>query len=252
MINFLQAFILSVVEGITEFLPISSTGHLILTSNLLKIEHTPFLGAFEIFIQGGAILAVLVLYKDKFKNPLWLRLSFLGFLPAAVIGILLKEKIDTFLTNGKEVTLFSLFIGGVVLIFFDYLKPKKQNRSYPTDFQALMIGFAQTTAFIPGVSRSAATIIAGVLLGLPKKEAVEFSFYVSVPTILAASLFSLTDVDTQTLLNSVDILVFGAFVSFVTALFAIKGFIAIVKEQGLKTFGFYRILLAILYPLLIK
>lgn len=252
MITFLQAFILSVVEGITEFLPISSTGHLILTSNLLNLERTAFLGAFEIFIQGGAILAVVALYKDKFKDPQWIRLSLLGFLPAAIMGLLLKDRIDTFLSDGKEITLISLFVGGVILILFDYFKPQNKNQTYPTDFQALIIGLAQTAAFIPGVSRSAATIIAGVLLGLPKKEAVEFSFYVSVPTILAASIFSLTDVDPQTLLSSMDILIFSAIVSFITALIAIKTFIAIVKDQGLKVFGFYRILLSVLYPLLIK
>ena len=184
--TFWQAVILAIIEGITEFLPVSSTGHMIIASSMMGISHLEFTKMFTVNIQFGAILSVLVLYRRRFlqTRDFYYKL-FVAFLPAAVIGFLLNDFIDAMLENVWVVAI-SLLLGGIVLVFIDKIAneyPKDREISYP---EALKVGFFQCIAMIPGVSRSAATIIGGMFQGLTRKQAAEFSFFLAVPTMAAA------------------------------------------------------------------
>ena len=190
--NILQVLIFGVVEGITEFLPISSTGHLILTAKLLGVGQSEFIKSFQIAIQLGAILSVVVIYWDRLTSgsKIWKRLL-VSFLPTALIGALLYKMIKRYLLGNNAVVLWSLFIGGLFLIIFELLYRRKEEEveeicaiSYR---QALIIGLFQSVAMIPGVSRAAATIIGGLVVGLKRKTIVEFSFLLAIPTMFAAT-----------------------------------------------------------------
>lgn len=270
-----EAIVIAVVEGITEFLPISSTGHMIISQALLGMEIDEFTKAFTVNIQFGAILSVVVLYWRKFfvinsKTELdspskynlirffqrfLLKFEFyfkllVAFIPAAIIGFFAGDFIDSLLENVMVVAVM-LLLGGILLLFVDnWLKKEKDDQriTYPS---ALKIGFWQCIAMIPGVSRSAATIIGGMQQKLSRTNAAEFSFFLAVPTMAAASAYKLLkDYKTITAEN-IDILIIGNIVAFVVALIAIKTFISFLQKHGFKVFGWYRIVVGLVLIVLL-
>ena len=252
----LEAIILAIIEGLTEFLPISSTGHMIIGSSLMGIESDAFTKLFMIVIQLGAILSVIVLYfKRFFKSMDFYYKLFIAFIPAAIFGFLLSDAIDNLLENPLAVAL-SLVIGGVILLFVDnwFSKPtvhKEENISYLT---ALKIGFFQCIAMIPGVSRSGATIVGGMSQKLSRKIAAEFSFFLAVPTMFAATAKKLYDFfkDGNVITGEqMKILAIGNIVAFVVALIAIKSFIGFLNKNGFRLFGFYRIIVGLILIILL-
>jgi undecaprenyl-diphosphatase len=257
--TYIESIIIAIVEGITEFLPISSTGHMIITEKLLGIESTDFIKAFTVNIQFGAILSVLVLYWKRFFQSLTFYYKlFVAFIPAAIIGFALGNFIDSLLDNVLVVAI-SLFLGGILLLFVDkwFNKPKEdQNITYLT---ALKIGFFQCIAMIPGVSRSAATIIGGMSQKLTRKNAAEFSFFLAVPTMLAATGYKLLsnykvlffNADQSINTQNVTLLLVGNLVAFVVAMAAIKFLITFLTKHGFKLFGYYRIALGLLLIILL-
>lgn len=246
-----EIIIIAIVEGLTEFLPVSSTGHMILTQAILGVESTDFVKMFIVNIQFGAILSVLVLYWKKFFQSMKFYYKlFIAFLPAAVIGFLLGDYIDLMLENVIVVAI-SLFVGGIVLIGIDKWLSKTVTDNEVTYPKALKIGLFQCIAMIPGVSRSAATIIGGMTQKLDRKTAAEFSFFLAVPTMFAASGYKLyKGLDLLTSENVPSLLI-GNAVAFVVGLLAIKGFIGFLTKYGFKVFGWYRIVLSILIGLLL-
>ena len=247
----LKAIIISVVEGITEFLPISSTGHMIITQKLLGVDASQFVKVFTVNIQFGAILSVIVLYWKKFFQSLdfYFKL-FVAFLPAAVFGLLFNKVIEEML-GSVVIVAFSLVLGGIVLVFVDnwFRNPSEdQAISYP---KALKIGFFQVLAMIPGVSRSAATIIGGMTQKLTRKNAAEFSFFLAVPTMFAASAFELLKTYHTIDRSNLGILALGNIIAFLVALLAIKGFIAFLTKYGFKWFGYYRIAVGLIILILV-
>jgi undecaprenyl-diphosphatase len=247
----LEIIIIAIVEGLTEFLPVSSTGHMILAQALLGIESTDFVKMFIVNIQFGAILSVVVLYwKRFFQSMKFYYKLFIAFLPAAFIGFFAGDYIDMLLESVLVVAI-SLFVGGVVLLFVDkwFAKTTKNNEiTYP---KALKIGFFQCIAMIPGVSRSAASIIGGMTQKLDRKTAAEFSFFLAVPTMFAASGYKLykgLDVITAETLPQLFI---GNAIAFVVGMIAIKGFITFLTKYGFKVFGWYRIIVSIVIFILL-
>lgn len=243
--SFFEVFILSLIEGITEFIPVSSTGHLIITSALLKIPPTDFLKAFEVIIQFGAILAVVFLYREKLKwNFNFYKNVTLAFLPTAIIGFLFKDKIDMLLESTTVVAV-SLIIGGVVLVAIDKLLKDQTDKDLDAK-SSIFIGLCQSVAMIPGVSRSAASIVGARFFGLSREKAAEFSFILAIPTLGAATAYKLWKIrDLINPSNSVDIGL-GVFLSFIFSIIAIKFFITIVNRYGFKYFGFYRIAMGLM------
>ncbi len=240
-----QAIIIAIVEGITEFLPISSTGHMIITQELLGMEIDDFVKAFTVNIQFGAILSVVILYWKRFFQTLEFYYKlFVAFIPAAVIGLLLGDFIDMLLENVVVVAVM-LVAGGIVLLFVDkwFNKPAEdQSISYPTAFK---IGLFQCIAMIPGVSRSAATIVGGMAQKLNRKTAAEFSFFLAVPTMFAASGYKLLKNYSTITSENISILLIGNVIAFVVAMLAIKFFISFLTKHGFKWFGYYRILVGL-------
>lgn len=261
--NLLNTLILSTVEGISEFLPISSTGHLILASHLLALRQTEFLKSFEIAIQSGAILSVVVLYGRKLlSDQIMLKKTLVAFLPTAVIGFILYKLIKTFLLGNEAVTIAALFLGGIALIglelFFipretraeerrDHGKEHKETIDTISYRKAALIGVFQSISVIPGVSRSAATIIGGLFLGMTRYEATEFSFVLAIPTMFAATSLDLLKSSSTFTVNQIQTLIIGFLASFIVALVAVKWFIGYVRYHNFIPFGVYRIVLAILY-----
>lgn len=239
---------LSLVEGITEYLPISSTGHLILASSFFGINENSYVKSFNVIIQVGAVLAVVVLYWKRFlpQKEFYFRLA-LAFLPAAVIGLLIKKKIDLIL-GSNTVVAWALIIGGIILILMD-TREKKMAASQTTTIDSLsvksclMIGLIQCLAFIPGVSRAGATILGGLIIGLNRKEAAEFSFFLAVPTLLGASVVKGAGLIDTITGDQIQFLLVGIILSFAVALLAIRTFIALLTRVGFTGFGIYRILL---------
>jgi undecaprenyl-diphosphatase len=243
-LSFLEALILAIVEGITEFLPVSSTGHMIIASALMGINESSFVKIFEVNIQFGAILSVVVLYWKRFFQSLDFYYKLLvAFIPAAFIGFLLGDFIDSLLEN-VWVVATSLLVGGVILLFVD--KWFQSSTEEKVDYKkALFIGFFQCIAMIPGVSRSAATIIGGMAQGLNRKTAAEFSFFLAVPTMFAASAYKMLKGYKEITTDNLDILLFGNLVAFIVAMLAIKFFISFLTKYGFKVFGWYRIILGV-------
>ena len=240
--NWIEALILAIVEGITEFLPVSSTGHMIIASALLGINEESFVKIFEVNIQFGAILSVVVLYWKRFFQSLdfYFKLG-VAFIPAAVLGFLLNDYIDAMLESVTVVAV-SLLAGGVLLLFVD----KIFNQGEPKEItykNGFIIGLFQCLAMIPGVSRSAASIIGGMALKYDRKTAAEFSFFLAVPTMFAAASYKLLKGYKEISMDDVGILIFGNVVAFLVALAAIKFFISFLTKYGFKVFGWYRILL---------
>jgi len=253
--NIFQAIIIAIVEGLTEFLPVSSTGHMIITTSIMGISADKFTKLFTIAIQFGTILSVLVLYWKRFFQSInfYLKL-FVGFIPAAIFGVLLSDWIDSLLENVIVVAIM-LLLGGVVFILIDkWLSRAEDKQDEELSFiKVLKIGFFQCIAMIPGVSRSAATIIGGVSQGLSKKQAAEFSFFLAVPTMFAATCKKMLDYYQEgTVLSSNDWLLLGIgnLVGFVVAIIAIKSFISFITKNGFKVFGYYRIIIGALILIL--
>ncbi|MCE7064840.1 undecaprenyl-diphosphate phosphatase [Dyadobacter sp. CY326] len=241
-----QAIILAIVEGITEFLPVSSTGHMIIASSFMGISHLEFTKMFTVNIQFGAILSVLVLYwKRFFQTADFYFKLFVAFLPAAVIGFVLNDFIDAMLENVVVVAV-SLLVGGIILIFIDRIANDNTREREISYFDALKIGFFQCIAMIPGVSRSASTIIGGMLQGLSRKQAAEFSFFLAVPTMAAAGGYKLLKTYDTIQAEDIKVLLIGNLVAFVVAMLAIKFFISFLTKYGFKVFGYYRIILGLI------
>lgn len=257
-----ETIIIAIVEGLTEFLPVSSTGHMIIAQNVLGVESTDFVKAFTFIIQFGAILSVVCLYWKKFfhlnevpqgvtgakafliKYDFYWKL-FVAFLPAAVFGLLFSDAIDAMLER-VEVVAITLVLGGIFMLFCDKIFGKGTKEKM-TERNALMVGLYQCISMIPGVSRSMATIVGGMSQGLTRKAAAEFSFFLAVPTMLAATAYKLLKlimdpVQRAVLVDNMTTLIVGNVVAFIVALLAIKFFIEFVSKYGFKAFGWYRII----------
>ena len=246
----LDAVIIAIVEGITEFLPISSTGHMIITEGILGLKNTDFFRTFIVNIQFGAILSVVVLYWRKFFQSLdFYRKLFIAFIPAAVIGFLLHDYIDALLESVVVVAV-TMLAGGIILLFVDRWFCNPSHDQSITSKKAFIIGCFQCIAMIPGVSRSAATIIGGMSQKLDRATAAEFSFFLAVPTMFAASAYKLFKSYQTITSETIGILMLGNAVAFVVAMFAIKSFIAYLTKHGFKLFGWYRIVIGLLILIL--
>jgi len=250
--TYLHALILGIIEGVSEFLPISSTGHLILASHLLHLKQTDFHKSFEIAIQLGAILSVVVLYwRALLVNFEILKRVITAFIPTALLGFIFYKIIKRVLLGSNTVVLCSLLIGGIFLILFELWHREKESASEELSdisySKSFMIGLCQAVAMIPGVSRSAATIIGGLILGIKRKTTVEFSFLLSVPTMVAATGFDLIKSGGHFSLEEFNLLMMGFITSFIVALLSIKWLIHFIKNHTFITFGIYRILISLLF-----
>ncbi|OPZ12238.1 MAG: Undecaprenyl-diphosphatase [Bacteroidetes bacterium ADurb.BinA261] len=275
--NFIEAIVIAVVEGLTEFLPVSSTGHMIITQALLGIESTPFVKAFTVIIQFGAILSVIVLYWKRFFHLNQIRIFdgqavkgmnitkrlvtytkrflfkfdfywklLIALVPAGIMGLLFGDQIDALLENVFVVALM-LVLGGIVMLFVDKWFSKTDDNQDMSWKRALKIGLFQCIAMIPGVSRSMATIVGGMATKLTRKNAAEFSFFLAVPTMAAATGYTLykmmkDPLNAIFLGNNLTMLIVGNIVAFIVALVAIKFFIDFLTKHGFKAFGYYRII----------
>ena len=279
--NPIQAVILAIIEGLTEFLPVSSTGHMIIASWMMGISTNDFTKLFEISIQLGAILAVLFLYFKRFFNLSNFNFSFIKFLftdqkqfvqgllnnflvklfiafiPAAIFGVLLSDKIDSWLENPMGVAI-ALIVGGVALLYVDqyFAKNESNDTSIEKDINsmtAFKIGFFQVLALFPGVSRSASTIVGGLVQKLNRKTAAEFSFFLAVPTMIAATGKKTLEfyLDGKFISTDYSMLIWGNIIAFVVAIIAIKSFIGFLNKYGFKIFGIYRIGVGIITLILI-
>ena len=267
----LQTIIISIVEGLTEFLPVSSTGHMIITRHLLGVQGSPFVNAFTYIIQFGAILSVVCLYWKRFfqidhtpvstdiKNP-FLRfiyplrfywLLFVGVLPTAVIGLLVKKSgLLDWLLNSIWAVAIMLVVGGIFMLFCDKIFNKGREENKVTEKRAFIIGLWQCLSAIPGTSRSMATIVGGMANGLTRKRAAEFSFFLAVPTMAGATLLDLLDLlkgdSTWASAHNLIMLAIGCVVSFIVALLAMKWFVSFLAKYGFKWFGWYRIIVGVI------
>ena len=263
-LSIFEAIIIAIVEGLTEFLPVSSTGHMIITQNVLGVESTEFVKAFTVIIQFGAILSVVCLYWKRFfrlnrkpapANASGLKLFLhkfdfyckllVAFIPAAVLGFLFSDTIDSMLESVVIVAVM-LVIGGVFMLYCDRIFSKGSDKTELTEKRAFFIGLFQCIAMIPGVSRSMATIVGGMAQKLTRKDAAEFSFFLAVPTMFAATAYKMLklfmDGGMEIIMNNLTALIIGNVVAFIVALLAIKFFISFVTKYGFKAFGWYRII----------
>lgn len=245
--NTIQAIILAIIEGITEFLPVSSTGHMIIASSFFGIEHDAFTKLFTIVIQLGAILSVVVLYFKRFFQSFDFYFKILvGFIPAVVLGLLFSKKIDALLENPVTVAV-SLLIGGILLLKVDDWFGNSTNTEI-TYLKAFKIGLFQCLAMIPGVSRSGASIVGGMVQKLSRPSAAEFSFFLAVPTMLGATVKKCYDFYKDGFVltpEHINFLIIGNVIAFIVALIAIKSFIGFLSKHGFKFFGYYRIIVGI-------
>jgi len=251
--NIIQVIVLAIIEGLTEFLPVSSTGHMVITSSLMGISKDEFVKLFEIVIQLGAILAVVVLYFKRFVRSVdfYIKLV-IGVIPAVILGLLLKKHIDKLLESPLVVAI-AFVVGGIILLFVDdwFNKPKVNDEKDISHITALKIGFFQCLAMVPGVSRSAASIVGGMSQKLSRKAAAEFSFFLAVPTMFGATVKDLWDfhkantLSTDQLHHDIKYLIIGSVIAFIVALLAIKSFITFLEKKGFKLFGYYRIVAGI-------
>ena len=252
----IQSIIIAIIEGITEFLPISSTGHMIIASTLMKINNDEFVKTFEICIQIGAIMAIMLMYVKKFLSGLNIYFKLMvAFLPTAIIGFLAYDIIKSYLFN-PIVVATSLILGGIILIFIDQKVENQQTTVLEIESisykNAFLIGLFQCISMIPGISRAAATIIGGIFNGLNKKQATEFSFLLAVPTMLAASSYDLLKTNIHFNSQEIMILGLGLVIAFVTAWMTVKFFLKFISHYGFKHFGYYRIVIGIIFLLFIK
>ena len=240
----IEVIVLAIIEGLTEFLPVSSTGHMILASSVMGIQENEFVKMFTVAIQFGAILSVIVLYYKRFLKSIefYIRL-FIAFLPAAVIGLLFNDYIDMLLESPMTVAI-TLLLGGIFLLFVDNLFTANKS-SEPNRMQSFWIGCFQVIAMIPGVSRSAATIVGGLAQGFERKTAAEFSLFLAVPTMFAATVYKMYKFHEDFGFREEHLkpLLLGNLLAFVVAMLAIKGFIGYLNKHGFRIFGWYRIVL---------
>lgn len=251
----IQAIILAIVEGLTEFLPISSTGHMVLTSYMMGIEENAFVKSYEVIIQFGAILAVLVVYWRRFlPNWSFYKKLLVAFIPTGLIGFVVKDYVDLLLGNAQVVA-WSFIVGGIILIltdkYFAHLNTEGRKTTELTYKDSVLLGLFQSIAMIPGVSRSAATIIGGLSLGMNRKEAAEFSFFLAVPTLAATTLYKSVKLFKTIEPTQVHFLIIGNIVAFCVAIIAIKSFISFLSSHGFKYFGYYRILMGLIFLVMI-
>lgn len=243
--SIIEAILIAIVEGITEFLPVSSTGHMIITQEILGMEIDDFVKAFTVNIQFGAILSVIVLYwKRFFQNLQFYYKLIIGFLPTGIIGFLMMDFIDQMLGSVLIVAIM-LVLGGVVLILSDKWFTNQEKEQDVTYMTAFKVGLFQCIAMIPGVSRSAATIIGGMTQGLSRKSAAEFSFFLAIPTMFAAAGYKLLKNYEIISSQNISVLLIGNLVAFIVAMIAIKTFIALLTRYGFKWFGYYRIVVGL-------
>lgn len=271
--NVFETIVIAIVEGLTEFLPVSSTGHMIIAQNLLGVESTDFVKAFTFIIQFGAILSVLVLYWKRFfqlnrtpvpegtstvkrflhKYDFYWKL-FIAFIPAAVFGLLFSDAIDAMLER-VEVVAVTLILGGIFMLFCDRIFNKGSEDTVVTEKRAFMVGLFQCISMIPGVSRSMATIVGGMAQRMTRKAAAEFSFFLAVPTMLGATVYKVYDLikegGAEIITDNISTLLIGNAVAFIVALLAIKFFINFVTKYGFKAFGWYRIVVGALILILL-
>ncbi len=251
--EFWQALILAIIEGLTEYLPVSSTGHIILGSAFMGIESHAFVKDYTVIVQFGAILSVLVVYRDRIisalkRGPRVFWLLFVSFLPAAFFGLLLGKRIDILLGDVTVVG-WSLLSGGIVLLGLDRLGKKFEDHSRSQNAldipykDGVLIGLAQCLALVPGVSRSAASIAGALALGFSRKTAAEFSFFLAVPTLTAATAYKLLKMGPSLSSETLPLLLVGNLVSFVVGILAIKSFIGFLEKRGFFWFGIYRIII---------
>ncbi len=249
--NLFHAAILGLVEGLTEFLPISSTGHLIIAAKLLGLSQTEFLKSFEIAIQLGAILAVVVLYGRRLliRKDIFLKVC-VAFIPTAVLGAIFYKIVKKYLMSGEALVLWTLLLGGVILILFEKWHQTRESGS--EDWSALSykkafwVGVCQSVAMVPGVSRAGATIIGGLVMGIPRRVIVEFSFLLAVPTMLAATALDLIKSGFVFASGEAAFLTVGFATSFIVAILVIKIFLQFIRNHTFAVFGWYRIFAAIL------
>ena len=249
--NYIQSVIIAIIEGLTEFLPISSTGHMILASAAMKIHENEFAKTFEIVIQLGAILAIAIMYMKRFLRGINIYLKLIvAFIPTAIVGFLAYDFIKTYLFNPMVVSI-SLIIGGIILIIIDKkVENRKSEIKEVEDIpykNAFYIGLIQCLSMIPGTSRAAATIIGGVFNRFDKKQATEFSFLLAVPTMFAAGGYDLLKTPIDFTREEIIMLISGSFFAFVSAWIAVKIFLRIVEKYGFQYFGYYRIALGIIF-----
>ncbi len=243
--SILEIIILAIVEGLTEFLPISSTGHMVIVSSLMGIEENKFVKIFEVNIQFGAILSVVVLYWKRFFQSIDFYFKLMvAVLPALVIGFLLDAWIEELLGSVLTVAI-SLLLGGIILVFVDqwFVQTEKEEEKEVKYLSAFKIGLFQCIAMIPGVSRSAASIIGGMTQNLSRRQAAEFSFFLAVPTMFAASAYKLLKGYKEIEPEHIQSLLLGNIIAFIVAMLAIRFFIGFLSKYGFKFFGYYRILL---------
>lgn len=249
--NLFETIIIAIVEGLTEFLPVSSTGHMIIAQGFLGVKSDEFVKLFTICIQFGAILSVLVLYWKRFFQTMnFYYKLFVAFIPAAIIGFLAGDFIDSMLESVLVVAIM-LIVGGVFMLFCDKWFNNPQENQTITYKKGFIIGLFQCIAMIPGVSRSMATIVGGMTQKLTRKTAAEFSFFLAVPTMLAASGYKLlkaiiTPEGQQLLMDNMPTLIIGNVVAFIVAMLAIKFFINFLTKYGFKAFGYYRIVVGVI------
>lgn len=246
--NWIEVIVLAAVEGLTEFLPVSSTGHMIIVSKLMNLPHSDFLGSFEIIVQVGAILAVLF----KYWTLLWRRkdywpLIMAAFIPTSVVGFLGYSLIKKFFLGNVEITMMGLLIGGLILVVVEKLFKNGKDLDQMNWRQSFFVGLLQTLAIIPGVSRSASTIIGGQIVGLSRKAAVEFSFLLGLPVLMAAAGYDLLKVGFDFSTTEWSQLIVGIGIAFVVARLSVNWLIGYVEKRSLAVFGWYRIVLALIY-----
>jgi undecaprenyl-diphosphatase len=245
--SFTEALVLAIVEGLTEFLPVSSTGHMIVASALMGMKITPFVKLYTVAIQLGAILSVVVLYYRRFfKSVDFYVKLFVAFIPCVVAGILFSDRIDQLLENVMGVAI-ALLAGGIILLMVDkWFAVNERRESTPiTNRSAFIIGIYQCLALFPGVSRSAATIIGGLSQKMNRKNAAEFSFFLAVPTMFAATAKKLLDFYKEGIVleeGEASLLLAGNVIAFIVALIAIRSFISFLTRRGFRWFGWYRII----------
>jgi undecaprenyl-diphosphatase len=254
--SIIQSIVLSIIEGLTEFLPISSTGHMILASSIMNIPEDAFVKTFEISIQIGAIFAIVLMYARRFLQgiSIYLKLA-VAFLPTGIIGFFAYPYIKAYLFNPVVVTI-SLILGGIILILIDKKVVGQNSKTEALENisykNAFFIGLCQSVSMIPGVSRAAATILGGIFNGFDKKQAIEFSFLLAVPTMFAATGYDLYKTSIVFTGHEIFLLGLGLVIAFITAWIAVKVFVRIVQNYGFKYFGYYRIIIGILFLLLVK
>ena len=248
--DIIQSFILGVVEGVTEFLPVSSTGHLILTSKLLGLSQTDFQKSFEVIIQLGSILAVIFVFKDRIFRDLnlWKKLI-VGFIPTGILGFTLYKIIKSLFA--PSTVAYMLIIGGIVFLLVEYFYKEKEHHvadvkdiSYK---QAFLIGLFQSLAMVPGTSRSGSTIIGGLLVGVKREPATEFSFLLAVPTMLAATGYDTLKHYKEFDFSNVLVLTVGFITAFIVAVIIIKWFLGFIKKHTFVPFGIYRIIIGTIF-----